>query len=153
MAEIIVLIGIPGSGKSTFYDSHLGNSHERVSLDIVRTRKCEDKLLNKLFQRRAKIVIDNTNPSVLIRRKYIELAKRNRYKIYGYQFESKPDDCKLRNSRRNGRKRVPDVAIDVIHSNLQDPTIDEGFDNIYFVRISNEIFIVEEIKDDSKKLF
>jgi len=74
------------------------------------------------------------------------LAKINQYKIYGYLIESKPEDCKLRNSKRSGRKRVPDLAIDVIHSRLQKPTIDEGFDNIYFVRISNDNFIVEEIK-------
>ncbi|MBK8620245.1 MAG: ATP-binding protein [Saprospiraceae bacterium] len=148
MAEIIVLIGIPGSGKSTFYEKKFANSHERVSLDIVGGRRREDKLLEKLVLKGSNIVIDNTNPSMGDRQKYIHIAKRNGYLVNGYLIQSIPDECKRRNNMRIGKKKIPDIAIDCIYSVLVPPKLSEGFDKIFYVRIEDEFFIVEEIKDD-----
>ena len=60
MPEIVILVGILGSGKSTFYESNMMDTHERISLDLISGRKREDRLLETSTSQRTNIVIDNT---------------------------------------------------------------------------------------------
>ncbi|MBK6665424.1 MAG: ATP-binding protein [Saprospiraceae bacterium] len=142
MPELIVLVGVPGSGKSTFYESKFIKTHERISLDLISGRKREDKLLDKYTNEKLNIVIDNTNPSAIDRMKYIRIGKHNNYKVICYFLDSTPEESKKRNSTRSGKKRVPDIAIDVIQSRLEKPSYEEGIDEIWNVKISNNKFII-----------
>jgi hypothetical protein len=46
VAEAVLLIGIPGSGKTTFYRERFFNTHVRLSLDLLKTRERESALLS-----------------------------------------------------------------------------------------------------------
>lgn len=74
--EVVVLVGLPGSGKSTFAKSHLvpaGYFH--VNRDTLGTwNKCVAEMEQALRAKR-KVVIDNTNPDAESRRRFIEVAK------------------------------------------------------------------------------
>ena len=35
--EMILFVGLPGSGKSTFYKNHYFNTHLRISNDLLKT--------------------------------------------------------------------------------------------------------------------
>ncbi|MCI5055785.1 MAG: ATP-binding protein, partial [Flavobacteriales bacterium] len=98
--EMILFIGIPASGKSSFYKAKFFNSHIRVSLDQLNTRRKESKLLDYCFNVQAKFVVDNTNVSREERKQYIERAKENGYSVVGYYFQSKIDACIQRNALR-----------------------------------------------------
>ena len=43
--EAVIFIGIPATGKSTFYQERFAGTHVRVNLDLLKTRRREDRLL------------------------------------------------------------------------------------------------------------
>ena len=81
-----IMIGIQGSGKSTFCQEHL-SSFCRINLDTLKTRHQEQLAIDECFKCGKNIVIDNTNPTVEERKKYILQAKNEGYKINGYFLE------------------------------------------------------------------
>ena len=76
--EAIIFIGLPGSGKSSFYKERFFNSHVRISLDLLKTRYREDRLLDVCLETDQRFVIDNTNPTKAERSKYIKAVKSAR---------------------------------------------------------------------------
>ena len=138
----VIFIGIPASGKSSFYYEALQN-YVHINLDILHTRKREQILLEDCIQNGLSFVVDNTNPLIEDRARYINMAKENGYSVTGYYFRSSISECMKRNQLRKGKTRVPDVAVKSIHSKIQLPTYTEGFDEIYYVYIKNNRFIVE----------
>ena len=64
----IMVIGCPGSGKSTFYKMHLENSFVRVNLDTLKTRYQEDLLIKKCIDNDESFAVDNTNPTRIERK-------------------------------------------------------------------------------------
>ncbi len=138
----VIFIGIPASGKSSFYHEVFRN-YVHISLDILNTRNKEKILLEKCIKNGSPFVIDNTNPFIEDRARYINKAKENNYRIIGYYFRSSISECMKRNQHREGRARVPDIAVKSIYSNMQLPTYSEGFDELYYVHVKNNKFIVE----------
>jgi predicted kinase len=146
--EMILFIGIPGSGKSTFYKEKFFNSHLRISLDLLRTRNRERKLLDYCFITSMPFVLDNTNVSSNDRKSYIDLAKGNKYRIKGYYFRSEIKDCIERNELRTEKERVPLVGLYSKRKELQFPSLIEGFDELFYVEILNNEFVVKIWQDE-----
>lgn len=146
--QAIIFIGIQASGKSTFYMVNFFNSHVRVSMDLLNTRNKENHFLETCFQTQTRFVVDNTNPTLEERKKYIELAKQNKYEVIGYYFSSSIEEALNRNNLRSGKERVPDVGIKGCFKKLVIPTKKEGFDKLYFVTTSNNEFKVSDWKDE-----
>ena len=147
--EAIIFTGLPGSGKSSFYKERFFNSHVRISLDLLKTRHRQARILDVCLETDQRFVIDNMNPSKAERSRVIDAVKtaRVRYTISGYYFESKVEDCLRRNAQRPEIERVPEVAILSAAKKLERPSLDEGFDQLYFVRLEDG-FVVEEWKDE-----
>ena len=137
-------MGLQGSGKSTFYKTFLEGEFVRVNLDTLRTRHREDLLIEKSLENGESFAIDNTNPTRLERKKYIDIAKSHGYRTVGYFLESKIRDCMARNVLREGRARVPEIAIAATSNKLEIPSYDEGFDELYFVKNDGKNMIIEE---------
>ena len=138
-----IMIGIQGSGKSTFCKEHL-SGFTRISLDELHTRSKETAALEKAIQDHCDIVVDNTNPTIEERKRYLELAKANGYKIIGYFMQSKIRDCIERNRTRTGKARVPDTAVAATSNKLQIPSPAEGFDKLYYISITENGFQIDE---------
>jgi len=143
--QLIIFIGIPGSGKSTFYKERFFNTHLRLSLDLLNTRNKEQQFLDLAFSLQQRVVVDNTNVLKDERSKYIMQAKANRYEVMGYYFESKLWDCIQRNENRVGKDKIERVGVHTKFKQLQPPLPEEGFDSLYSVRIENDQFIVNTI--------
>ena len=141
--EGIIFIGIPASGKSTFYQKRFSKTHKIVSLDLVKSRTKEDILLNDLIAANEKIVIDNTNLTKAKREKYFALFKIANYKVIGYYFEPDPENCIKRNSKRKDKKRVPDFVITNMNNELETPRLNEGFHKLYSVKIRSKSYVVK----------
>ena len=139
-SEIIIFIGIPASGKSTFYEQNFAATHTYISLDILHTRNRENKMLEEAFASGKSCVIDNTNVIAAERKKYIEAGKRYGYKVIGYYFRSSIDECRIRNDRRQGKKQIPEVAMRNKAAHLERPSMQEGFDELYYVKIVEDKF-------------
>jgi predicted kinase len=79
------------------------------------------------------VVVDNTNPSRETRAPLIALGRRHAAKIVGTFFDTDARTCIMRNREREGRARVPNVAIFATKKKLQVPEIDEGFDELHVI--------------------
>lgn len=98
----------------------------------------QTRLIENAFSRKQSVVVDNNNESKEIRKSLIELALRYNAKVIGYFFESNIRDCKERNAKRTGKARVPDKAIYIKASQLEIPSMDEGFQELYYVTMKKE---------------
>lgn len=144
--QIILFIGIQASGKSTFYRSLLAPAGlKHVNLDTLRTRNREATSIHDCLDRGASFVVDNTNPQVADRQRYIPLAKAQGYEVIGIFFQSRVKDCIRRNEQRE--HPVPRHAIPCTSNKLEMPSLDEGFDKLYFARIVDDGFEITEWKE------
>lgn len=141
---VVILMGLQGSGKSTFYKLHLANDFVRVNLDTLKTRYQEKLLIEECLNLQKSFAVDNTNPTRADRERYILSAKELGYRVVGYFMESKIKDCMQRNALREGIARVPEKAIAATSNKLEIPSYDEGFDELYFVKNDGTIMTIEK---------
>lgn len=146
--QIVLFIGIQATGKSSFYKAHFFNSHVRISLDLLNTRNKERQFLETCFATESRFVVDNTNPTIKDRARYIEAARKLKYEVVGYYFSSSLEQSLARNETREGKERIPDVGIKSCFSKLQLPSFSEGFDQLHFVKLVEGTFVVEGWKDE-----
>lgn len=147
--QAIIFIGIPASGKSTFFKQQFADSHIRINLDMLNTRHREKKLIETCFEIGQSFVIDNTNITVEKRTTYIESSKSNGFKVIGYYFQSKIDDSINRNKTRIGKSQISELGIRGSHSKLQLPSMEEGFDELYYVQIGEDgKFIIKDWENE-----
>ena len=128
MPQLVIFIGLPGSGKSTYFQSHFAKSHVHVSKDLK-----SEKLLNDALASGRDVVVDNTSPTKVVRAPLIAAGKRCGARVIAYYFECSVKQCLVRNRGREGKARVPDVAIFATAKKLQAPSLDEGFDEVHVV--------------------
>ena len=141
---IFILIGIQASGKSSFANRFLGNC-THISLDQLNTRRNEETTLKvALLIMKENCVIDNTNPTRQERQKYIDLGKKAGYKIVGLYFRSAIDECIKRNDKRFGKAKIPLKGLLATAKRLQQPSLQEGFDELYYVKIENKEFVISK---------
>ena len=148
--KCILFTGLQASGKTTFYQQQFPDL-VHVHLDTLHTRNKERLLLDECFAARSSFVVDNTNPTSEVRAKYIEAARKHGYRVIGYYFQSSISACKERNSRRTGKALLPASALAATHRILELPDWAEGYDELYYVRIDGDRFIVELWENEEGK--
>ena len=138
-----IMMGLQGSGKSTFYIRQLSKDYVHVNLDTLKTRRRERLLIDACFSEEKSFAVDNTHPTKEDRARYIALARANGYRVIGYFMESKIKDCIARNAMREGAARIPEKAIAATSNKLEIPSFEEGFDELYFVKNEGSTTIIE----------
>ncbi len=138
---------------------------------MLKTRHREALLLRCCLAMQQRFVVDNTNPTIAERARYIAPARAAGFRVVGYYFRAEARDCVGRNARRPARERVPPQrharrrrrvlmsasggtrvrrperergcggtgaaqAIYGTRKRLQPPTLAEGFDALYVVRLA-----------------
>ena len=88
------------------------------------------------------MVVDNTNPAPEDRRPLVRLGHEYGAKALIYFFDASVSGCIRRNEMREGKARVPDVAIYATAKKLVVPSTEEGFDELLRVRLNNSTFEV-----------
>jgi predicted kinase len=136
--EAVIFVGVQGSGKTTFYRERFSETHVRISLDMLRTRRREQLLLEACLHGKQSFVIDNTNPLPVDRARYVEPARAAGFQIAAYFFETSLQDAIRRNNQRSGKAKIPVAAVAGTFRKLQPPGATEGFDAIYVVTISEQ---------------
>ena len=133
--EVVIFVGLQASGKSTFYARRLLHTHVRVSLDTVKTRHRERRLFETCLELAQPVAVDNTNPQPEDRARYLAPAKARGFRVVGYYFASKLEDCLARNAQREDKRRVLEKGLRGTHARLVLPSYEEGFGALYYVRI------------------
>jgi predicted kinase len=147
--EAVILVGLQGSGKSTFCRERFFATHLRINLDMLKTRSREKRLLQACVETRLPFVVDNTNPTRAERQVYIEAARQAGFRVVGYYFQSRVEDCRRRNEQRPADQQIPLRGILGTAGRLETPSCEEGFDELHYVRIDGDgRFVVEGWKDE-----
>ncbi len=135
--ELVIFVGLQASGKSTYYREHFAATHVHVSKDLMKNARDRDAkqqlLIEKALADGKPVVVDNTNPSPAVREPLIAVARRCGVRVVGYYFDVPVKVALERNRKREGKERVPDVAIFVTAKKLVPPKFEEGFDEIHVV--------------------
>lgn len=132
--EIIVLVGIPGSGKTTLAQNSFSKYH-RINLDTLHTRSKEDEEIANSLSSRQDLIIDNTNATKKSRSKYIQSGKRFGVTVRAIYLKTPVELALQRNASRIGKARVPDNAVRFYFKIIQPPSIEEGFDRVDVVEV------------------
>jgi len=136
--EMILLIGLQGSGKSTFYRERFFATHVRINLDMLRNRRRETLLLDACLEGDIPFVVDNTNATRATRARYLDPARAAGFRCIGYYLDMPLAVCLARNAARPPDERVPPVGIYGTRKRLQSPTLAEGFDALYRVTVGDD---------------
>lgn len=156
LPELIMLVGIPGSGKSEYakklrwqgntsvYSSDecrkkLRDSGEIDGIDVKADNVkvfnvMHDSIMNRLkFPIPTRVVYDATNISSKRRKEFLGFLKDNNIEcIKRCVFFAIPlSACKERNSKREFK--VPNKVLNSMHNRLEFPLLSEGWDDIRFV--------------------
>lgn len=145
---LILLIGIPASGKSTFARRYAEAGWPCLSLDVLHSRTTELRQYRQLVEKRCNILIDNTNVTISERSRYLAPAKAAGYRTIGYYFQSVIKDCLARNMLRTGKACVPQVGLIARAKSLELPSYAEEFDELYYVTIVENGFNVVNWEDE-----
>ena len=145
---VVLTIGLPGSGKSTWYKRR---GITPLSSDLLRTilfdNITEQRYQHLVFSTlrsllRARLIakmpwnyVDATNLSPHERKQWIKMAKGFGYEVQAVFFDVPVEVCMERNRRRE--RVVPDDVMQRMASKLKPPTFTEGFSKIVVVRVKN----------------
>jgi predicted kinase len=145
---VVLTIGLPGSGKTTWFKRR---GVAPLSSDMLRSILFDDiteqryqglvfSTLRSLLRARliAKMpwnYVDATNLSPHERRQWIKMAKSFGYDVQAVFFDVPLEICMERNSRRE--RVVSDDVMKKLAERLRPPSFKEGFSKITVVRVKN----------------
>jgi predicted kinase len=140
--ELVIMIGLQASGKSTFARNRFGATYQYVSKDLLRNNsnpaRRQRQLIEAALQQNLSVVVDNTNATIEERKALINLGRLYDAEIIGYFFAVQLKQCLERNRAREGKARVPDVAIFATLKKLTRPSYAEGFTQLFYVRNTDD---------------
>ena len=143
MPEFIMMVGIPGCGKSHKSNELAADGYAIHSSDALREElnmhepnqsgiifDTMHKNIQKDMIAGKNIVYDATNLARKRRIAYLESIKKFGYKKICYLFMIPVDVCKERNAKRTGYAFVPDYVYDRMLRSYEVPMLEEGWDEI-----------------------
>ena len=146
---VVLSIGLPGSGKSTWFKRHnilpLSSDMVRILLfDDVTEQRYQDLVFStlrsmlraRLLARRPWNYVDATNLSPHERRSWVKLAHDFGYEAHAVFFDVPPEVCIERNRRRE--RNVPEDVMQRMANKLRPPKFEEGFAKITVVRLKGK---------------
>jgi predicted kinase len=146
---VVLAIGLPGSGKTTWFKRHeirpLSSDMMRTLLfDDVREQRFQDLVFSnlrsmlkaRLIARRPMNYVDATNLTPQERHHWIKLAKDFHYEVHALYFDVPLEVCIERHQRRD--RVVPEDVMRRMAAKLKAPTFAEGFGKITVVRVKKK---------------
>jgi len=146
---VVLAIGLPGSGKSTWFKRHnvapLSSDVVRALLfDDVREQRFHDLVFSnlrsmlkaRLIAKRPMNYVDATNLTPQERQHWIKLAKDYNYEVHAVFFDVPLDVCIDRHQRRD--RVVPEDVMRRMAAKLKPPSFQEGFAKITVVRVKKK---------------
>lgn len=151
--EVIVMVGVQGSGKTVFCQDNLEPAgYEMISRDVIGTwQKCVERL-SECLKAGKKAVIDNTNGSKEMRQRYINAARKFNVKcrcfIMTTSWKHAQHNIAFRELIDSKHSKINQMVLNTYKKNFEEPTLDEGFSEI--VRVN---FIPNFRNEGEKELY
>jgi predicted kinase len=143
--RIVLLVGLPGAGKSTWLE-RMGAGG--LCSDAIRKLLADDEsdqsiharvfqtlrylLAKRLAIGRPVTYIDATNLTPAERAPYIRMGRAHECEMEAVYFDVPLEVCRARNARRE--RRIPEAALERMAAKLAPPALEEGFARVTVVR-------------------
>lgn len=152
--EMIIMCGIQGSGKSTYVETQINpHNYKVLSYDKCKNKNKLMKELTNYMENDENIVVDNTNPNNESRKIFIDIGKKYNYFIRCIVIDI-PEEIAIHNmlyrAYINKSNIIPKIAYRIFDKKYEDPSEDEGFDEIIKI---NKIYCDESLYKKKYNLF
>ncbi|XP_049322871.1 bifunctional polynucleotide phosphatase/kinase [Astyanax mexicanus] len=135
--EVIVAVGFPGAGKSTFFHTHvIPKGYVYVNRDTLGSwQNCVSACERGLREGRS-VVVDNTNPDVESRKRYVDVSRKAGVPCRCFNFTASLEQSKHNNRFRemvpSATKHAPvnDMVFHSYKNKFAAPSLSEGFSEI-----------------------
>lgn len=134
--EMIINVGFPASGKSTFSKTYLEpKNYVIVNRDELKTQDKCIKVCTDSLRAKKSVVIDNTNPSKESRQSYISIAKKLGIPVRCFHYQTSKELAEHMNMFRQTQsagkiRRVPAIGYNLFKSKFEAPDVAEGFTEV-----------------------
>jgi len=127
--ELIIMMGYPGSGKSTIAENICKNDNRyiRIAGDTYKTSSKMRKASLEYILQSKSIVFDATHSSIKKRKEFIDLSKKYNYEVKCVHVTTSLEISYKRNKSRCDEKQVPKIAYSVYKKYYEEPREEEGF--------------------------
>jgi predicted kinase len=155
--DIVLVCGLPGSGKSHFAGTHFKavdrqrvnrkeirrflfemthfgaawSEKEFASNDEFLVKHVERKIIEQLLQEKKKLLLDNTNISAEARKPYVTLAHQTGKSIGAIFLDTPVIRCLERSRGRDDS--LPEMVISRLAAEKQLPDVSEGFKEVLVI--------------------
>lgn len=138
---LIVLVGPPGSGKSTWTRRNCTGAVVVSQDDIIEAitpdgfepalrpvyAAAEEAIARVALLRGHNVIVDRTNRTRALRERWICIADATSSAPVAVLMSASPDVCIRRNRDRIGWRRVSEPRVERMLAAMEVPTLDEGF--------------------------
>lgn len=137
--DIVLFVGPPGAGKSTFYWRHLKPlGYERINQDALKSRAKCFKVAGDELAAGNSVAIDNTNPDTDGRAEWVAFAEKHKVAIRCVWFKTPAELCEHNDVVRalnkpmnpEARTALPKLAFAGFGSRFKEPKVKEGFQDL-----------------------
>jgi bifunctional polynucleotide phosphatase/kinase len=126
--HIIIMVGYPGSGKSTIANAIAEREKDKYTIiekDILKTKQKVLLAVHKAINSGKSPIIDETCPSIESREQYIAIAKSHNLPVTFIHVTTSFDDSYNRNKSRDENKHVPKIVYYKYRKAFIEPSVDE----------------------------
>ncbi|KAK5868480.1 hypothetical protein PBY51_009490 [Eleginops maclovinus] len=146
--EVIVAVGFPASGKSTFFHTHIvPKGYVYVNRDTLGSWQSCVTLCERSLKEGRSVAVDNTNPDPESRKRYVDIAKAVGVPCRCFHFSASLEQAKHNNRFRemtpseSKHMKVNDMIFHSYKKHFLAPALSEGFSEIL------QIHFVPSFKD------
>jgi predicted kinase len=141
---LILLVGIPASGKSTWAYRNAKDTIVVSQDDLIEAitpsgfeysaraiyAAAEEAIARSALRAGRTVIVDRTNRTRALRKRWIGIAQEARSPVVALTMSADVQTCRVRNQSRSGPRRVCEIRMERMISVFEAPDPEEGFDAV-----------------------